>query len=279
MLKKIIKIYFSFLLEIKFFFINLFSKKCLKVDEHSKLNVSLTTYNKRLNKVYLTIETLFCQTIMPSSITLWLSKEDIKQGLPKSIKRLQNRGLMVNLLEENIYSYKKIYYSYILNFKDNSVKIVTVDDDVFYPDFMLSELNKKHSQTGGVVCFRGHYISFDNELKILPYKSWLANLNKRTKEKYLLPTGVGGVLYPIQSLKGLEFQKNDFMNIAPTADDVWLKFLTLHNNFKSYRVLNLNFHPLPILSFNMKGLEINNVYGGNNDKQILKVVSYFNFKY
>jgi hypothetical protein len=265
----------SILLSIKFFIVNVLSKKHVELDVDSNLHISLTTYNKRLSKVYLTIESLFCQSVCPSSITLWLSNADVLNGLPSSIKRLQARGLTVQFYDENIRSYKKLYYSYLLHANDVNAKIITVDDDVFYPVGMLGMLYNAYVEKEGVICFRGHYITFDKNSELLPYKNWSSNINDQTKGAHLLPTGVGGVLYPINSLHGLKDQKNDFINICPTADDIWFKFLTLNNHFKSHRVFKNNFHPTPILSFDMKGLEKKNVFEGKNDEQLLKVISYF----
>lgn len=276
MLKKFITAIHSITLNVKFFLINLFSKKDLVLDESSGLHVSLTTYSKRLSRVYLTIESIFYQSTAPASVTLWLYQGDIINGLPNSIERLKKRGLQVRLETENIKSYKKLYYSYLEHRNNSSAKLVTVDDDIFYRSDMLSLLEEEYTKNKSVICFRGKYITLNESGVPMPYSSWPSNSDDGKSSFYLLPTGVGGVLYPISCLKGLDKHKELFLDLSPTADDIWFKFVTLSNNYSAHRVFEYNIHPVPHLSFDMKGLEKENVFNGKNDEQLICVMKFFN---
>ena len=55
-----------------------------------KIVVSLTSYPKRINVVWITIETLLQQTIKPDEVILWLADSQFKEieELPKAIKNI-----------------------------------------------------------------------------------------------------------------------------------------------------------------------------------------------
>ena len=90
-------------------------KKSSGINTHSKsqqLIVSLTTYPKRFNVVYLTIESLMNQTMKPDKIILWLKKEELSYGkIPQKILKLKSRGLDIRIVNENLRSYKKLVYA------------------------------------------------------------------------------------------------------------------------------------------------------------------------
>lgn len=75
-----------------------------------KIIVSLTSFNKRIGRVWIVIESILRQTCKPDMIILWLSKEEFPsmECLPKKLLRLQKRGLIINLREGNLMSHKNI---------------------------------------------------------------------------------------------------------------------------------------------------------------------------
>lgn len=256
--------------------------KAAKFDLSSPVFVSLTTYNKRIDTVYLTIESIFAQSRLPAGVTLWLSNQDItERELPASIVRLTKRGLKVKFVDENIRSYKKLYYEY-LEHKDSSrgdIKFVTADDDVFYPRYWLDKmLEVSRRNASSIVCYRARCIKLDSSNKVTPYGSWPLGAQSTigATSKSYLGTGVCGIMYPLKSLSGLDIQKKLFMTLAPTADDIWFKCLTLNNHFKVTLVEDGTIHFPPVLSKAMKGLELENVGMERNDIQLQKVLSHFN---
>ncbi len=144
----------SFLLLIYYKLRNLCIKKS-GLSPDSNVVVSLTTFHKRINTVYLTIESIFDQSLKPSKVILVLSKEEIDENtLPKSLLKLQKRGLDIKFVDYNLRSYKKLIYTY-----NNENSIITIDDDVFYPSWLIERLVKeslRHSNT--VICTRGHFL-------------------------------------------------------------------------------------------------------------------------
>lgn len=255
----------------------------------SNVHVSLTSYGKRLYKVFMTIEMLFLQRTDIASVTLYISNEDMTQDqLPKTLKRLEKRGLSIRFVDENIRSYKKIYYSYLEHYKEpnNNALLVTADDDVLYSDNWLQELvDASRENCGAVVAHRCHTITLDKNGKPKAYREWngqheYPNLN--ISDNLSMPTGIGGVLYPISALRGLEQQKEAFMELCGSADDLWLKCLTFYNGVYSMPVTPKKPVTFPdTLTFNTKrrGLALYNVHQGGNDMQMKAAVDYFRLSF
>ncbi len=255
----------------------------------SNVHISLTSYGSRLRKVFMTIEMLYLQRADISSITLYISNQDMqREQLPNSLKRLEARGLNIRFVDENIRSYKKIYYSYLEHYEaqNRGALLVTADDDVLYSDNWLAELvdgSKQHPNT--VIAHRCHTITLDEECNPKSYRYWNGRHDcgsQKISDNLYMPTGIGGVLYPISSLAGLEHQKDAFMEKCSSADDIWLKCLTYHNGF--YSLPTVPKHPVTypdILTFNTKrrGLALYNVHQGGNDVQMNQAVEYFNLSF
>lgn len=101
--------------------------------QNDKVVVSITSYPKRINTAYLSIESIFYQSLAPDRVILWLSKKEVcKNDIPKNLKKLKSRGLEIRMVEDNIKSYKKLFYA-IKEFGDQL--IITCDDDTIYPKF------------------------------------------------------------------------------------------------------------------------------------------------
>ncbi len=261
---------------------NITSKEPLQFDDSRNIHISLTSYGNKLKRVFITIEAIVNQSTAYSSLTLWLSKQDItEQQLPLSLKRLQARGLRICFVEDNIKSYKKLYYNYLENKNNEQALLVTADDDVIYSHDWLKQLVDKSQQSKGVICHRGHRITLDKDYVVRPYKNWGEKRTDITDEVLLMPTGVSGALYPIASLKGLDEQYDAFIANAPHADDLWFKCLTLKNGYGSFLAFEQGTDYPSILELNTKrrGLALINVHQGGNDKQMKNVVQYFNIDF
>lgn len=238
--------------------------------------ISLTSYHKRFNILYLTIESLINQNYANDyQIVVTISDEDVDiyGGLPDNISSQINRGVRLIRVKENIKSHKKVFY--VCNENEKS-PIITVDDDILYPSWWLSELlNNAALEPACVLAFRGHHIiKNDNEI-IFDYGLWLNKSDQITTpfSKYsFLPTGTSGVYYPVSSLKGLQSTKNEFLNLCPHADDLWLKYITTVNGFKAKRIRKHNVHFL--CSDLSDSLHTVNVHNGGNDIQFQNIIQY-----
>lgn len=202
---------------------NFFSRRN-RLDKRSDVLISLTTYGQRLKKVHLTLETLMHQSRMPGQIILWLAAKDaIEHGISPALKRLQARGLEIHVVNEDLGPYKKLIHA-LEKYPDKP--IITVDDDVYYPaHFVESMIDTAADYPAHVVAFRCAWMKKRGE-QLRPYLQW-PNATSRGPSYNLFPTGVSGVLYPPNSLDAEVLNKDVFMTIAPTADDIWFKCMTL----------------------------------------------------
>lgn len=90
------------------------------------LIISLTSYPKRIGYVWMTIETLLRQDVLPEKIILYLSKRQFPKqydDLPANLLKLQNRGLEIIFVDDDLRSHKKYYYA-MTEFPDKCVLTV-----------------------------------------------------------------------------------------------------------------------------------------------------------
>ena len=271
------KIYAIVAMPLIFFSLKRKNKNSLKrVSKTSGPIISITSYHKRFDILYLTIESLINQNYAGNyQIVITLSEEDIDLygGLPDNLASQLKRGVRLIRVKENIKSHKKAFY---ISDENNISPIITVDDDILYPHWWLSEiLYAASSELDCVLAFRGHYIIRDDNNLILDYALWFNksdDVSTPVPKCSFLPTGTSGVYYPVGSLKGLARTKNQFLELCPHADDLWLKYITTINGFKAKRIRPHNVHFL--CSDLSDSLHTVNVHNGGNDIQFRKIIEY-----
>ncbi|GHT38672.1 glycosyl transferase [Bacteroidia bacterium] len=204
-----------------------------ELEQREELIVSLTTFPARIDTVWITIETIFDQTILPDRIILWLGEEQFPEGivtLPKKLLSLQQRGLEIKF-RKNLISHTKYFYA----IKENPEAIViTVDDDLFYPhDLMRILLNLYKQYPHDIISTSAQEINDDF---FLPQSKWntphFNHINHKIAKCRIL--GVSGVLYPPNSLH-LDVFNIELMKICPWADDLWLTIMAVINGTKIVR--------------------------------------------
>lgn len=193
--------------------------------------VSVTSFPARINDVWLTIETLFLQSFKADKIILWLSEDQFAGlELPEELLQQQKRGLTITFVSGDIRSHKKYFYA----FKEfPEAVVITVDDDVYYPKHTLKYLYDLHRKfPTAVAANRAHKIVIKNG-QVAPYRKWAHNFKKFENPTFLLvPTGVGGVLYPPHSYHSDIFDEPAFRKLCFMADDLWLKVQTMRKGTK-----------------------------------------------
>ncbi len=241
--------------------------------------VTLTTYDKRLSTVHLTIESILNQEIKPAKVVLWLYRGDVKNSNIIHLEKLKERGLTIVYLDDNQKSYKKLSYilKYIKAENLNIKNIVTADDDVLYPRFWLSGLiEKSKTLPKSIVCYRGHNLEKINDSTFSYFSCIDRNSSYDQPSDNLLPTGVSGVLYPIKSLDSRICNFKLINQLCRDGDDIWYKFVTLSNGYSSVRIKNKNITFPVIISSLVEGLQDENVTNDENTSKILLTNSYFN---
>lgn len=235
--------------------------------------VSLTSFPKRINEISVVINTLFNQSIKPEKVILWLAEEQFPgRKVPYSLREFEAKGLIIKFCDD-IKSYKKFFYT-MLEFPNHSV--VLVDDDVYYPQDMLENLlNLSTKYPGCIIANRAHMITF-HDGKILPYKNWKHNSKELTEPSHrLVPTGVGGVLYPPGVLHKDVFKKELFKELAFYADDLWLKIMAFKNGTKVVTNPKFNKDFVTVGRTQQQKLVDYNVTNSNNDLQFHSLIEYF----
>lgn len=188
--------------------------------------VSLTTISGRLNRLKKTIASIKNQSVDLHSINLYVSKEPylLDAGIDENCQELKDiHDMGVNIYSvTNIGPYRKqipIVYQLKNTNAPSCTPIVTMDDDVIYPNNIVERLL---SISDSVVAHRGRKIVFSKG-GIGNYGEFCIPKNRRD---YLnLGTGKNGILYR------LAFFPNNIKGyagpiIAPTTDDLWCKWVT-----------------------------------------------------
>ncbi len=230
--------------------------------------VSLTTYGKRIYDVHLAIESILQQTDKPTKILLWLAEDEFADTeIPLLLKKQQARGLEIYFCED-IRSYKKI----IPTIKAYpSAVIVTIDDDTIYPTNFLEKLLLAYKKNPRAIYFyRGKEISIKNN-QLMPYRKWPLAKNEGLTSLKFMPTGVGGVLYPPGCFFEDVTNASIFMDLCPNADDIWLKAMSLLNNYPCSLIdttNNFNNSFVTIPNSQNNALWKKNLDNNENDKQL-----------
>lgn len=241
-------------------------------DNDNKIIVSLTTYGKRLFEVYLTIESIFQQTVKPNRIILWLESDLESVKLPVTLLLQQKRGLEIRYCS-NIRSYKKLVPTLSLC---PDATVITIDDDVIYKYDMIENLINDHYRYPNVILAnRVRRMKLTNNLNFTPYNEW-EYISDEKISPMNVQIGVGGVLYPPYCLSPIVNNEELFLQICPSTDDLWFKAMSLINDVHVKRAVT--HEPVFLSNENVQdiALAISNQGGGENDRAIRKLNDSFN---
>jgi hypothetical protein len=191
--------------------------------------VTITTIRSRLQYMPIVIESLLKQTLKPVRIDLNISQQPylLDEGItpddPVLVALMGMPSLYVNWVP-NIGSYRKIWPFIESHFSQVIAKdsvFVTCDDDTIYPDYFLEHLYKSYLRHDCVVAFRGRHIEVDQQ-GLMPYDKW--TLGQIQPSLCNLPTGKDGILYSTKFFTKEILNLVEAQRIAPTADDLWIKW-------------------------------------------------------
>lgn len=239
--------------------------------------VSLSTHGKRLFESYLAIETIMNGTILPNRIVLWLGEDMKNSPLPRTIQGQIKRGLEVRYTED-IRAYTKLLPS-LKAFPDSI--IVTIDDDILYPEDTLEQLLLAHTDCQSAICANCVKRVTPNGTGALKSILTWESLEKTEfgRRDYFFE-GFGGVLYPPHCFSGEIMNKDIFWNICQYADDVWYNVIAYKENIP---VMKPSYHYglFPYMendSVPNSGLKVvnNNPNDCKNDIQIRNVFDHYN---
>ena len=234
--------------------------------EPSGVVVSLTSYGKRLDIVYLTVLSLMRQSVKPDRIILWLDVEDDSGVVPASLRSLEGYGLDIRYGCENLKGHKKYYWA-LREFANSCV--ITVDDDVMYPPDTVESLVAAHKRYPDAVVARRVNRMVLKDDAIAPYSDWEFQWHEDDKPRNdLLATGVGGVLYPPHCFGDSAFELSLIADTDFGNDDLWLKANEIIEGRGVAWAPCERMHPYETIVEQDDGLCDSNVQGGGNDASI-----------
>ena len=227
--------------------------------------VSVTTYGDRLRTVHLVLESIAAGSMLPSRMILWVDSDEAFRNRTPGLQRLVARGLEIRR-SENFGPHTK-YYPYLLSTDTFESALVTADDDLLYSAWWLDGLMRSYREhPASVNCYRAHRMRLEKAV-IAPYVTWGAC--KTTDPSFLhFATGVSGCIYPPSLLQKLKVAGDEFLQLCPKADDVWLHVNALRAGMKTRQIWDrpLRFPFVP--GTQGSGLYHSNVLLARNDEQI-----------
>lgn len=255
----------------------------LSPQQQSSVIVSLTSYGKRAKGcAAYTVYSMIRQSIRPERIILWLNEQEYNaKNLPSDLCFLCNYGLEVRYVKD-MRSYTKIIHA-LTAFPDK--QIITVDDDVYYGQYLVEELIAAHNQhPQAIITNYAKLPLINNQHQLEPYTKWPEYYHAPAYLQYdgakLFPLGVGGVLYPSHVFDDEVKNESIFSRLCPKADDIWLYVMGLRCKAEKQILTNsriVNYHTdLLRQYFSKDRLTASNRLGGENDTQLQALLSHYN---
>lgn len=240
----------------------------------NRVLVSLSSYPARINRLWLVIESIFRQTRKPDRIIVFLSSLQFpnEKSLPKSLLRQKERGLEIRFVDNDYRSHKKYLYA-LTDFPEDI--LITIDDDIFYRSSMIERLyNMSIVYPSTVIAQYCSQIQWDEENELIPYSQW-TQIEEEQKAGFNIFFGSGGgVLFPPHSLHSDVVDWKLFIDLCPTADDVWLNAMCRLNHTKVKNIQGPSTF-LPVINWKDTTLSIINNGMNQNDIQIQKIQTYY----
>jgi hypothetical protein len=166
-------------------------------------------------------------------------------------------------------SYKKFFFALPIAI-DERMPLVLIDDDAIYPTYFLSDmLIKRESHAGAMLFYRAREILCASGGRLEPYDGWPLAVGD-TPSNRLFATGVGGILLPMRLVEVLFDAGDRFLELCPSADDIWINYWAIKANIPRslVRKCSVDFAELREES-EVTLWAINK--GGRNDEQIARV--------
>ena len=239
--------------------------------------LSLTSHPGRINSLAEVVESLLAQTASPKHLALWLSSNQFpgrEADLPEYLLEFRQNGLEICWCDDDLRPHKKYLYAAQ---KYPDLPLIIVDDDTIYDREMAETLLSSYlDNPHAVSCMRANLILFKPDGSFRSYDNWVYDYRaKRGEPSYqLLPTGVGGVLYPPRAIPEEAFNGAAIKKVALDADDLWLKFFATAHGYPAV-VARKSLKYRTVEGSQDVGLWNANVFEGKNDQAIKAICEYF----
>lgn len=241
--------------------------------------LSLTSYGKRVNDTLpYALYSMLIQTLCPSKIVVYLDKDNWDdKKLPAILKKMKDIGVEFHYCED-IRSYKKLIPA-LRMFPNNP--IITLDDDFYYNIHFVERMtiayNKSDKKT---ILGQWGCVPQKKDGKYLPYNQWPDGIyNVRDSEISFYGCCC---CYPPHVFDDEILKKEIFMQLCPTADDIWFWAMEERQHIKREYIKpagygqNIYVNRCEEYWVDVENtLMSQNVKGGQNDIQFRAVVDYY----
>ncbi len=242
--------------------------------------VSMTSFPARIQKVWITIESMLRQENAPEKIILWLSRNQFQkelEDLPSELVEQQSRGLTIRFVDGDIRSHKKYYFAF-KEFPDKY--ILTIDDDLLFPSTFVEDTYQcalRHPKS--IIAHFGSVFQWKSDI------DYFEKIHRRVEPeetgRHLFFGSGGGTLFPPNKLAPIMDNIDDITGLCPTADDIYL------NALSRIAGCEITFRGIfPLLSVNNKNDQKLTDHNGNlfdpesvNAKQLRTLVSHVRDKW
>ena len=187
--------------------------------------ISFTSYPDRINTLWMVVDSLFLQKMLPSRIVLYLSEENFPNKaaeLPKSLLKYCGDLFKIVWVKDDLMPHKKYFYAFH-EFKDKS--IITVDDDNYYRNDLIITLWNIHLKYPDSVNANTVSTIADDRGKIGKYETWTSDIKEFNVSSFnFLAIGASGILYPVGEYRNSAVSSaENIKHLCLKADDLWLK--------------------------------------------------------
>ena len=235
--------------------------------------ISLTSYPARMNSIMYTLRSLMTQTVKPDKIILWLTEGQYPRreaDVPLEILNLRRYGLTIGWYDRPVRSYTKLIPA--LQQYPNAI-IVTADDDIQYRKDWLEQLYNAYKQNPTIVhCYAAYQISMNENNNFVPYNQW-AGVKMESISYANMLLGVGGVLYPPNTLHVDVLKESIFMELAPHEDDLFFWAMLVLNDVKIHVIPCRHTNAIPVPDVNNEFALYNENSLGRSDIYLQNIVA------
>lgn len=202
--------------------------------DKEQIIISLTSFPEAIPFAIEAIKSILNGSVLPDKIVLYLTYSQFDEnGIPDELRCLVDSSPIFEIrnYDDDIRSYRKLVPA-LADFPD--AVIVTIDDDVWYHKNMLEVLLRLHDEIpDAIFAHRAKRIKIGAPYRKWKKYRWYSFVAKRIHSSFInIQTGVGGVLYPPNSLKKEMIDPALFKVIAPTTDDIWFWAAAVANGTK-----------------------------------------------
>ncbi len=244
------------------------------------LVVSMTSFPARLETLWLTVESIKHQDIRPAKIVLYLINEEInREQLPKSLVKEEDDLFEIRFRDGKLRAHGKYHFA-MKDFPDSI--IVTVDDDMIYPPYMLKIMLKCHKKNpAAVVTNRTSEILFNEDGTLKTYNEWNNEFDAidykdgYVEKDLLIPMGVCGAMYPPHILYKDVLNFSLAKQLSYLADDLWLYAMTKLSNHPVIKTPMNDQEIIPIDIKDNTTLNAINCGESQNDVQFRQIRDYY----